>query len=101
MKKQSISLLLTVFGLLLFNLLFWQENMGVNLPIFSIFLIGLGYYKSPPTEKRKELYFGLIGVVLTGFTLCWHHSEFSIFMHFISVFHNLSNFKAQTDYHYF
>ena len=93
MKNQPISFLLTVFGVLLFNLLFWQENMGVNLPLFSIFLIGLAHYKSPPTGKRKEFYFGLIGVVLTGFALCWHHSEFSIFMHFISVFITLATLK--------
>ena len=93
MKNQHLLFLLTVVGLLLFNFLFWQENMGVNLPLFSIFLIGLAYYKSPLTGKRKEFYFGLIGVVLTGLVLCWHHSKFSIFMHFVSVFITLATLK--------
>lgn len=93
MTSFHISTLVTIIGLLLFNLFFWQENVGVNLPLFSIFLIGLAYYKSPPLVKRREFYFGLIGVILTGVMVCWHHSNFSVFMHFVSVFITLATLK--------
>ena len=95
MKIQSLSLLLAIFGLLLFNLLFWQEKLGINLPIFSIFLIGLAVYLKRQKALNKEFYYSFFGVLLTGVMLCWHHSNFSIFMHLLSVFITLAFLKHE------
>ena len=93
MKNQPIPALLAILGLLLFNLLFWEQKLGINLPIFSVFLIGLAVYVHPEKGIKKEFYYSFFGVILTGIMLCWHHSNFSIFMHFISVFMALGTLK--------
>ena len=93
MKKSTASIVLAIFGILLFNLLFWQEKMGINLPVFSIFLIGVSLYLKNSLEIRKEFYYSMFGVLLTGVMLCWHHSNLSVFMHFIAVFISLAILK--------
>lgn len=93
MKNQTISTLLVIFGLLLFNLLFWQEGLGINLPIFSIFLVAVAYYKNPEPGCKKGFYYSLAGLFITGIMLVWHHTGLSVFMHFISVFMALATLK--------
>lgn len=84
MKNQTILGFILFIGLCLFNLLFWQESLGVNLLLFSSFLISIAYFKEEQTRFRKEVYYAMGLTFITGFMVVWHNSGWSIFMHFVT-----------------
>lgn len=55
MKKDAIKALVTILGAIIFNLVFWQEKLAVNLLLFDLFVIGsvfylyLGMFSKPAT----------------------------------------------------
>jgi len=86
MSKRLLNTSLIFFGLFWFNLLFWHESLGINLLLFSTFLLGLAHYKEDFHKNRKEVYLGYTLSFITGVMVAWHNSGWSVFMHFISVF---------------
>lgn len=86
MSRRLINILILSFGLFWFNLLFWYETLGVNLLLFSAFLLSLAHYKEKPEKLNKEVYLGYLLSLISGVMVVWHNSGLSVFMHFISVF---------------
>lgn len=70
---------LFVFAGLLFcfNTLFWQQGLGINLPIFSLLLVGTIYFIKRPALNTVH-YFLLIGTVLSNLSLIVLHTDMAI-----------------------
>lgn len=86
MSKRLLNTTLILFGLFWFNLLFWYETLGINLLLFSAFLLGLAHFKEKPQRYKKEVYLGYTLSTISGIMVAWHNSGWSVFMHFVSVF---------------
>lgn len=53
MKKEIIINILIVLGIILFNILFWKEGAGINVLLFTIFIVlGLGVREKGIFKKR-------------------------------------------------
>lgn len=95
MKNQSIATTLLLPGLLLFNYLFWQESLGINLLIFSSLLVSIAYFREKQSHFRREIYFGIGLSIATGIMAVWHNSGWSNFMHFLTVFLTIGFIKQK------
>ncbi|MBL4709834.1 MAG: DUF4173 domain-containing protein [Flavobacteriales bacterium] len=95
MKNQALGTSLLIFGLLLFNFLFWQETPGINFILFSSFLIGLAYFRERKTAFRKEVYYAGVAAFISGIMVVWHNSGWSVFMHFLTVFITIGFIKQK------
>jgi len=75
--------------LLIFNALFWNEMLGLNLFIFSNLLIGsfLFFYKE--TFKSKNVRIAILFTFITGVTVLIHNSIISKIAHITSFWLNL------------
>lgn len=86
MKKQiDFQLLATLIGGILFNYLFWMEEHGVNLLLFSIFIIGMLMLDKEMAKSKKML---LVSAshLLAGLLVVFNQSELTIIAWYISVF---------------
>ncbi len=57
-----------------FNVLFWSENLGVNLLLFSLFLIGIGLAFHRESIKSKPVLISASGVIITALMVAYHNS---------------------------
>jgi hypothetical protein len=55
MKKELLKSLLALAGALLFNILFWQEKMGLNLLLFDAFILWSVFYLYPSSFSRTTV----------------------------------------------
>lgn len=72
-------------GVILFDILFWNEKMGLNTLLFSAFILGSLWYLHPDMRTSKT---ALVTSVITIFTACmvvWNNSLFSKLTHFTSL----------------
>jgi len=84
MKHKFIKLLLILIGIVFFDILFWEQNSGINLSLFCLFLCVIGLYRKPILKQRRESLLALAMVLITSFNSVWHHSDLSITMLIIS-----------------
>ena len=82
---QFTKIALLIGGGFLFNYLFWDENLGINLIIFSMFLVFLGLLNSRDLLTSKGILVSLGGIVLTGIMVIYHHSFAARFVHILSL----------------
>jgi hypothetical protein len=73
-------------ALILFNLLFWGEKLGINLLLFSLTLLGLSILSSPFQLKTNEKKVAFGAYLITGLMVVLHNTGISIFTHIISFF---------------
>ncbi|GAB5417326.1 MAG: hypothetical protein Crog4KO_29080 [Crocinitomicaceae bacterium] len=76
---------LLICGGIIFNLLFWKEQLGINLLLFSSLLLAIGLITSKDVRKSKSAWISVAGVLLTGVMVLLHHSFAARFVHFISL----------------
>lgn len=79
-------LVIFIGGGFLFNFLFWDEMIGVNLLLFSGLIVGLGILTRPEIIKSRGVLVCLGGIALTGIMVLFHHSFVSGFVHLLSIF---------------
>ena len=53
MTKESLKLSLTFLGAIIFNLIFWNEKIGVNALLFDVFIMCCIYYLYPSSVRNK------------------------------------------------
>ena len=92
-------ILLLLSGAIVFNLLFWQENLGLNLLIYSTLLVTLSLFSHPEARKYRGVLVALLGVLTTGGMVVFHNSFMAKFTHFTSLlvfmgFVNQPNLRA-------
>lgn len=85
LKKITTALLLLGGGIL-FNFLFWEEQIGLNLMLFSAFLIVIGFVTQPRLLKSQGALTSLFGILLTGGMVIVHNSMAARIVHYISIF---------------
>ncbi len=83
--KNKIKLALLATGTILFNLLFWQENLGINALIFTTFLLGSFFYIFPKFIKSKNAIIVALGTLISAITIVFHASLLVIFVWIFSI----------------
>lgn len=85
MKSKSNLLLLSILlGGFLFNFLFWKENIGVNLLIFSLFIIGINYLNTGIIKSQKFTRYAAAHLFAAVLVLI-NNSDLSIIAYVISL----------------
>lgn len=64
MNKDIIKITLVTAGALLFNLLFWQEKLGVNTLLFDAFIVSSLFYLYPNAGQHSSVRWLLLGHLL-------------------------------------
>jgi Domain of unknown function (DUF4173) len=75
---------LMLIGAITFNALFWDAQIGINLLLFSLFLVGCIFLIHRNTKKSISFYMTLAGVLITGLFVTYHNSTMSKFTHILS-----------------
>ncbi|MCB0564903.1 MAG: DUF4173 domain-containing protein [Phaeodactylibacter sp.] len=84
MKKSLLNFILIIIGSLLYTNLFWQEQLGLNTLIFSLFAIGSAWQRWPEALKRREVQLIMCGVLISALLTIWHNSVMAKTTHIIS-----------------
>jgi hypothetical protein len=85
MKSKSNILLLSIFlGGLLFTLLFWKEGLGLNLLIYSLFIIGVNYINTGIIKSQKFMFYAAAHL-FAAILVVINNSDLSIIAYFISL----------------
>jgi len=84
MQKETYTRLVILGGGILFYLLFWSEQQGINLLIFDIFILGslACLYKDSFQNKHTKIL--VVGTILTVLMVVIHNSIISKFVHLFS-----------------
>ncbi len=70
----------------LYNVFFWQESLGLNLPLFSLLTMGLILVLNPAALLQKNVWMTALGTLLTGFLVVFYHSGTAKVVHIASFF---------------
>ena len=82
-------LLLTLLLLVLYHFLFWKEQLGLNLVLFSVILISASWFFHRDQKWHKLFWLGVAWVVLSGGAVIVHDSLLARIVHFIACFNLL------------
>ena len=74
MKKELISSLLVLLGSLLYAFLFWQEKMGLNTLIFSVFILISLFILRPESWQSQRVFTVAASTFVTAVLVVWHNS---------------------------
>lgn len=94
MNKSLLELLISILALILFNLLFWGEKMGINLFIFSSVLLLINGILNGYSLQKKETLVSLGCFLISGITTVIVNSEISILIHILAFAVTLFQFKS-------
>jgi Domain of unknown function (DUF4173) len=78
---KSPAFLWTVFAALLFSSLFWRQQVGANLPIFTCLIIGWVIFQNKQALKQRAVQGVSIGFVITALSVAIIHSQWAIWIH--------------------
>lgn len=84
MKRQIVPSALILIGTLLFNYLFWMEEMGINTAIFTIFIIGAILYVFEDSRKDKKVNILMAGTLLLSLLVVLNGSVVSRIIYVLS-----------------
>lgn len=86
MKKSIIPPIAVLLGAILFNLLFWNEKLGLNTLLFDIFIVATLWLidKEPFSTPSVKITVG--GTLLAATLIVWHNSFLVKFIHNLSFF---------------
>lgn len=84
MKKSLFNFVLILFGSALYVNLFWQEQLGLNALLFSLFAIAAAWWRWPEALRREEVQVLIGGTVLSALLTAWHNSLLAKTAHVLS-----------------
>lgn len=84
MKKHLAISVLILLGSLLYAWLFWQEEMGLNTLLFSLFALGAAWWRWPECRRRRLVQLAMAATLLTAVLAVWHHSVLAKTAHVFS-----------------
>ncbi|MEE9408911.1 MAG: DUF4173 domain-containing protein [Polaribacter sp.] len=87
--------LTTLIGALLFSILFYSQNIGVNLLLFTILTIVILAIKNPKPFKNKGNNLKVLGYLITGITVFIYKSDLSIIANIIAFFTFIGSLSEQ------
>lgn len=82
----SYRLPVTITLTLIYNIFFWEEKLGINLPLFSTMLMGVILYLNKEARSSRSVQVMAVGAVLTGVLVVLYNSGTAKFAHIASVF---------------
>ncbi|HYG37870.1 MAG TPA: DUF4173 domain-containing protein [Cytophagales bacterium] len=83
MKTINIKFLLTLLLTLIYNIFFWEEELGINLLIFSVLLISALLYLNPYSWFHRNAKITILGTLITGVGVVLFNSSTSKLAHVI------------------
>jgi hypothetical protein len=83
--KSKIKFVLLLIGTLLFTFLFWQEAVGLNALIFTVFIFAVVCFSFPDYLKSRNAVIVTCGTLITAVTIALHASELAIFVWIFSI----------------
>lgn len=93
--KRTITPILLVLGIYLFDFLFWQEKPGINLPIFTTLLLLYSLWGEHSKLFKKETLFAVTASTISGAMIVWNNTGLSVFIHVLSVIIALGIIKQE------
>lgn len=84
-NPRHLALFLFLFGLLLYDFLFWQEIWGVNALIFSVFYLSSLLLLYPRSRSSRGFRITAGGTLLSAALIVWHNSGAAKFAWLVSV----------------
>ena len=85
MKKDILINAAVVLGALVFNLIFWQETLGLNSLIFAIFLVATLWFLNKESFLERNVQIATGGVLISAVLVVLHNSVFSRVIHILSI----------------
>ncbi|NQY75204.1 MAG: DUF4173 domain-containing protein [Candidatus Margulisbacteria bacterium] len=82
-NKESIKSILLVTGTLLFNYIFWDEYLGINLLLFSLFIIGTTLTLNKNALKSQTALYSAAGILITALAVVYHNSTMAKFTNIV------------------
>lgn len=95
MKTKALKSAFMLLLLLIFNALFWNEMLGLNLFIFSNLLIGSFFFFHKKSFKSKNVRIVIGCTFITGITVLIHNSTISKIAHITSFWLMLGFFQQE------
>ena len=77
--------LMVVLLTIIYNAFFWQKELGINVLVFSILMIGSLLALNPSARSSRNVWITAFGTILTGLMVVYHNSPFSKVVHIISL----------------
>lgn len=77
MKPEQVKVLLTTLGAILFNVIFWQQKLGINIVFFDIFILSSVFYLYPVAFKKSATKWLLAGHIITVAAVIIHNTILS------------------------
>lgn len=94
MKNQKLENGLILAASILFYTCFWGEGMGLNVLIFSFFMIGILVFSNPELKSKTPVLVTGLGTLITALLIVWNNSLFSKIIHLLS-FTTMVGFSKQ------
>ena len=85
MKKEIIENGLFIIGVILYNIIFWEEQMGLNTLLFAVFVIGSLFYLNPESRHSTIARLTALGTLFTALMVVFLNSQFSKVIHVLSM----------------
>ncbi len=85
MKKDILINMAVILGAFVFNLIFWQETVGLNILIFAIFLVAALWFLNKESFFDRNVQIATGGVLISACLVVLHNSVFSRVIHILSI----------------
>ena len=85
MQKSFITNGLVIGGIILYNILFWQEKWGVNSLIFATFILGALYYLYPDSRDSQTARIAGLSVLFTAIMIVVNNSVAAKIVHTLTL----------------
>ncbi len=85
-QKPKVKSALLAFFVLLYNYFFWEEQLGINLFIFSGLLLAAVLYTHANGQPKRNAWIAIGFTLLSGLMVVWHNSFVSKLAHLVSCF---------------
>ncbi|MFK7925657.1 MAG: DUF4173 domain-containing protein [Bacteroidia bacterium] len=83
-RLQSYRLPLALALTAIYNLFFWQEQFGINLPLFSFLIMALILALNPAAMRSRNVWISALGTLFTGVLAVVYHSGTVQVVHILS-----------------
>ena len=86
MKKHFLLNLSVWLGAVLWNILFWGENQGLNTLLFTLALLAALFTLHPDSRRNRSVRYLSGGLLFAAGLVVWHHSDFAIVIYWLTFF---------------
>jgi Domain of unknown function (DUF4173) len=85
MKKEIMASLAVLIGATLFNIVFWQEMMGLNTLIFAVFLVAALLVLNKDSFSERSVQIATGGVLVSALVVVFYNSLYAKCIHILTM----------------